>query len=280
MIARDRWLAVVLAGAGVCLVLLPFLWRLESASFHLHETSWILASEALFAETFLGQPPSRSPEYALSFGWPSPPLGKYVMALSVHLRVEDSLAGLARTSPPTFDRPIILSMASGHVPPLDILLSARLPMALLGAATCVAILWVGHCVWGTATGAVAAGLLALNPLMLACSRRAMIDAPALFFSALAVLLALRVASSERRAIGASLGLGIALGLAAASKLNALAGACVTALLLLSPAGSLLRAASGSALALGAAIAVFILVNPYLYSETLERAVSMLTYAHA
>lgn len=268
---RSSILAILAGAAAACAALVPFLWRLERASFHLDETSWILASQH---EPGTAEPPG--PGH--NFGWPSPPIGKYLIDASLRLRERDLAAELAGLRWSTYDRPIIASLASGQVPPSGVLVSARLPMAVLGAATCLVLFAIGRAAWGTRAGLIAAAMLALNPLMLICCRRAMIDAPAIFFSCVAVLFC----SSRSRSLLRALGVGAAIGLALASKLNALAAAAASLSIL--AAGSFRRedrARSFAAVGVAALAAgvLFVAVNPYLYSDPASRTWAIFTFTH-
>lgn len=73
-------------------------------------------------------------------------------------------------------------------PPDNVLLSARMPVAILGALSCIVLFYLGRALGGFGTGLFAALLLAFNPLWLMSSRRAMRDTPSAFFSAISVLL--------------------------------------------------------------------------------------------
>jgi 4-amino-4-deoxy-L-arabinose transferase-like glycosyltransferase len=269
---------MLLGAAAACLTLVPFLMALDRASFHLDETGWILASSRAFETSG----PSES-EYGYHFGWPAPPIGKYLMGASLRLREESLASSLAAVRWSTYDRPIIASMASGQIPPVNVLVSARLPMAILGAATCLVVFAIGKTAWGTRAGLIAAALLALNPLMLTCCRRAMIDAPAIFFSSLAILLCARLpAVSGNHVLVRACGIGAAIGLALASKLNALAtaAACLAIIVLIPPRGGAgVRRLAAAGIAAIVAAAVFVAVNPYLYADPVGRAWSMLTFRY-
>ena len=73
-------------------------------------------------------------------------------------------------------------------PPDNVLLSARMPVAILGALSCIVLFYLGRALGGFRTGLFAALLLAFNPMWLMSSRRAMRDTPSAFFSAISVLL--------------------------------------------------------------------------------------------
>ena len=73
-------------------------------------------------------------------------------------------------------------------PPDNVLLSARMPIAILGALSCIVLFYLGRALGGFRTGLFASLLLAFNPLWLMSSRRAMRDTPSAFFSAISVLL--------------------------------------------------------------------------------------------
>jgi 4-amino-4-deoxy-L-arabinose transferase-like glycosyltransferase len=283
-------------GAGILglFLLLPFLWRLERASFHMDETGWVLASNRVVSQSFLQRDSTgpNLPGEGSHYGWPNPPVGKYLMGAAIRSRIETPEISLSGTQWPTYDRPIIANIASRQIPPLEILTAARLPMAVLGAATCLTVFFLGRLAWGTRAGLLATCLLALNALMLTSSRRAMVDSPAIFFSSFSILLAallierrtnLQTSSAKPGSsdVGRMFGLGLVLGLALASKLNALVAAvvCVASLVLIPSGRERLRLAVAATVILIVAAVTFIAVNPFLYENPLSGSWSMLTFAY-
>lgn len=121
------------------------------------------------------------------------------------------------------------NLAAGRIPPPGLLLASRWPAALLAALTAALVFGLGVAARGWAAGTLAAGLLALHPLMLLHGRRAMAEGPLLFTSALAVaagvLAARRLDQRARPSLGRlaliGAGLGLLAGLALASKHSAL-----------------------------------------------------------
>ncbi len=163
------------------------------------------------------------------------------------------------------------NLAANHLPSDDLLHTARLPQALLMAASVWAMFALGWRLGGRGTAYFAALYLALCPPLLLNGRRAMMEAALTCFSLLTILAAagwIAVWRRGRRAIGASLLLGAAAGLTIASKHTGvvIAGAALAACVLAVVWSSwrerrrltgLLPVAGAVLLALG----VFYLLNP-------------------
>ncbi len=179
---------------------------------------------------------------------------------------------------------------AGHLPARRLLLIARIPSAVLGALTAVLMFRVGASVRGVWVGLLAALFLGLNPLMLLHTRRAMAEAPMLFFSLVTIWASVDQAHTEdqrsaydwRAALGGAT-LGAAAGLAAASKHSATALAPVALLgvglaiwqrpwpfvhRLVTLAGVWLAIGLGSGL-------VFVALNPITYSDPLSASAMMI-----
>lgn len=73
------------------------------------------------------------------------------------------------------------NVSHGRIPHKEILYVARLTMTIFGSLTCLLIYWIGRKMFGAKTGTISSLLFTYNLLMLLSSRRAMTDAPLLFF---------------------------------------------------------------------------------------------------
>jgi 4-amino-4-deoxy-L-arabinose transferase-like glycosyltransferase len=156
------------------------------------------------------------------------------------------------------------------------LLVARLPSIVLGAAGCVAIFAIGTILRDERTGAIAAFLLAINPLYSLHAHRAMSEAGCEAFLLAAVALGLRAWKSllSRGPIAPSLLLliaaGCSAGLSILSKFNgilvlfSLVGwTCLALALPRMPRAAKLGLCAGTGGAIMTAWAVFVALNPFM-----------------
>jgi 4-amino-4-deoxy-L-arabinose transferase-like glycosyltransferase len=172
----------------------------------------------------------------------------------------------------------------GRVPTDDVLARSRQPMVLLGAGAIALLYPLGLVLGGALVGPIAGGLTALLALSSPFMRYTLVhtwaEAPLAFFLLLAALVA---AVGMRRAIGRqprtwiwAVGLGLALGLAAATKLTGLVGlvplsGAAGMLMLLHwrrqrDLGAIRAMAAWTALATALTVTVFVVVNPYLWPD--------------
>ena len=115
----------------------------------------------------------------------------------------------------------------GRVPTDEVLARARQPMVLLGAAAIALLYPLGLVLGGPLVGLGAAGLSLTSAFLRYTLVHAWAEAPLAFFLLLSALLAAvgarRVMTGHGRWLSWSLGLGVALGLASATKLTGLVG---------------------------------------------------------
>lgn len=163
---------------------------------------------------------------------------------------------------------------NGHAPAPALLLTARWPSALLLALGAAAVFALGYVVDGAPTAYLSSLYYALNPALLLNGRRAMMEGSFLAFSLLALLAGVWLA--RRPGWKPALALGLAAGLAVASKHTALFGAAavfVGCLAILLPASR--RSLLWLALAALLALLVFLALNPAWWDNPLVRAAEVL-----
>jgi 4-amino-4-deoxy-L-arabinose transferase-like glycosyltransferase len=157
-----------------------------------------------------------------------------------------------------------------------VLIIARLPSILLGAAGCVAVFAIGSLIRDRQTGAVAAFLLAVNPLYSLHAHRAMSEASCEAFLLVAVALGLRAWKSLLSQGHITYGLvlllaaGCSAGLSIVSKFNgllallALVGwGCLALVVPGVPRAARLALYAGTAGAIVTSAAVFVTLNPFM-----------------
>jgi hypothetical protein len=146
--------------------------------------------------------------------------------------------------------------------PGEMWIAARTLAALLCMGGVLTIYVAAKRLWGVREGLVAAALLAFAFLTVAYSRVAVTDVGSLMGVSLAVLFAVRAHEEDRRRDWVLAG--AAVGLAAAFKYTA--GLSALPLLVAALARPSLHRAAGLALAGLAALVVFVLLNPYLFTS--------------
>ena len=146
--------------------------------------------------------------------------------------------------------------------PGEIWLAARSMAALLCMAGVLAAYAAAKRLWGVPEGLMAAALLAFAFLPVAYSRVAVTDTGSLIGVSLALLFAVRAHEEDRRRDWALAG--AAVGLAASFKYTA--GLAALPLLVAALARPSLRRAGGLMIGAVAALAIFALLNPYLFTS--------------
>jgi hypothetical protein len=175
----------------------------------------------------------------------------------------------------------------GRVPTDDVLASARQPMVLLGAGAIALLFLLGAVLGGTATGLVTAALALSSPFIRYTLVHVWAEAPLALFLVLSALLA--AVGLKRVLAGGSvfawgMALGLALGLASATKLTGLVGlvvlcgAATLAAVWLLRAGrpdAARRSIGWAAVSCAVAVVLFVAVNPYLWRGPVVGLVGML-----
>lgn len=279
---------------------------LDLELFHGDENHWLINSHKYFKLLFIYKNVS-SKQWGKFSAYDQPPVGKYVMGLALFIAGDkDEIQELEQMNSWDFSKDYDWNVANGAIPPMKLLHAARLTMAILGIFTCLLIYYIGRSIFGLKTGIIASLLLAYNPLMVSCSRRAMPDALFLFFVTANIALIMFFYRSflkqelQKTVVFAAL-IGINIALASATKLNgAITGVifvffCILILftktiqykslkttfkskLLKLKSDKELKILTGSLLiSMLVAIIVFIAVNPYLYKQTLGRTINLVEH---
>jgi len=275
-----------------------YLANLREHPFHGDENGWMVDSK-YFTLFFLDRD-FRDPLWDDYLAYNQPPVAKYVVGAALYFSgFEEELRSIGEMPLWDFFRSEEWNEMRGAMPPAEMLVAARTAMALMGAATCLLLYGAGRLVFGRLTGILSCLLLAVNPLMRLCCRRAMSDAPYLFFltGCLLALICHRRALERARSLQAvwwSAMAGIGAGLAFGTKLT---GAVMLGVLgldtctVLIKRGSLLWrgghrgksfgrhlvrdktiriAVLGCFLAVFVSLTVFVALNPFLYKSPFKR----------
>jgi hypothetical protein len=280
---RERFLAAcsrhaqVLCGWLLCLVLCASLVSeaARPSGPMVDEAEWITAGYVAWQLLAAGAPPARweraFDERKLGdWGNKNPPLGKYIIGLAAARHVRDPAAVQYRLQ---FMRPLAGQARVERMPPVEVLTSARLAIALCACACLVALYLLALELTGRSVWASIAPLgLFLLPGFQHHAVRVYTDAPELALLGFASLYLVRFARSHQLL---TLGLSaICAGLACAVKLSAGAwclgaGAYLAAAALRDP-----RARLSLVLSALLSLASFVAVNPYLYADPWGRTLGL------
>ncbi|MBN2393782.1 MAG: phospholipid carrier-dependent glycosyltransferase [Anaerolineae bacterium] len=299
----------------VVAILGKFYFRnLETVRFHGDESHWIATScffEALLPPGFseplwlsLSDVPDTfpapdwlavtlTPEASSTHVWGAhywtltqPMVSRYMIALG---RIAGGYGVADLNIPWDFDTADAQNVVTGAMPSSRLLWSSRAMMALLSIISGVLLfLLVRRCV-GAIAGYSFVGLYVGSEYLLTHLRRAMSEAPLLFFTTLALLCAVRALSVAPRRLGRAIAwlllMSVCAGLAGAAKLNGLAlGFSAVVLCFVVACRCRDRSAKRWRVAFLAALlvivvtaGVFIFVNPFLYPQPLLRAIAMVLF---
>lgn len=297
-------------GVAAAILAASFFRGLDRVPFHMDESLWI--AHSLFLEAALDDgfvppawfregvrrtgPPDAARDAADASGaWTSRlTFGPHYFTLD-HPPVARYLIGLGRRlhgfTPTDLNRPWQLALSpeenvrAGNVPSPGLLLAARRTMTLLGVASGLLLFGLVRQAAGRSAGLLFVLLFAASGYLQLHLRRAMGDPALLFFTCLALWAGARalrargtssadVGGVAPRALAWLAAMGVAAGLAGASKLNglgvAVAGVVLAAALAFVPHGPggfrrrLGVAAGGAILVLGSCTATFVAVSPSLH----------------
>jgi hypothetical protein len=285
-----RWLESSLLA---CALLAAFCTGIGRVTFWPDESQWIHSS--FFFEAFFNR--WAVPDIWKQNYWTltQPPVARYTIALG-RLAGGYGVADLNR--PWGFGVADADNIANGAMPAPGLLWWSRLPMAILATVSVLILFQLVTRAAGRVAGYMLVLLLALNPYTYGSLCRAMSEAPLLACLMLFALVAdcaldlwqgaagsQRPSSTTLRPAAASFFLmGSIAGLGAAAKLNGFAivpaGVVLCVLAAVTHRGNLPRRVrlgfilSASALLLLGTAVVFVVVNPYLYSDPLGRTRAM------
>lgn len=293
---RSRWFVVFEALLVLLILLAVFLTGIEKVSYGEDESHWIHTSSYL--EILFTQKPD-SPFWGEHY-WTltQPPVTRYLIGLG---RLAGGYQPEDLNTPWQFDQDYETNVAQGNLPESELLWWSRLPMAALAALTG----WLIYLLLRAAANRLAAYCFLLtflsNTYFLTHLRRAMSETPLLFFTILTAaacwkaLRELRTAYQQeavtakqlRKPAAWFLVAGASCGLAGACKINGLfsagglfALALLSFMLLPGGAGRGLRrtfAIRGAVFSVIGALLLFIVLNPYLYSNPLVNTARMFKF---
>jgi hypothetical protein len=277
-----RSLAVTVAVFVVALLVLGR--EAQQAGFEADEADYV-ATSRYFGYLFWLHDVTRAEWGSNHWTRTQPPLTRYIIGLWLTASGHDleSLNQPYVSTASSFE----VNRRKGRVPDDDVLALARQPMVLLGAGAVTLLFGVTALLAGPVAGLTAAALALTSPFLRYTFVHAWAEAPLSFFLLLAAFLAahgIRQVVAGRSWIGSAVGLGIALGLASATKLTGLvgvaaviAGAMLVALLAWrgGDRSAVGRLAGWAALSGALAVAVFVAVNPYLWHDPAAGFLGML-----
>jgi len=306
----EKWIKeFILIAILYAILLAPFIATLKFSQFHGDENAWLYCSK--YFKLFFIDRDFHSNEWQDYYAIDQLPVGKYLVGLALviggHGNAIEKLRhlgpwGFLESGPWHTVNPYISSVEL-----VEALYVVRLAMALFGGFTCFLVYWICKKIFDRKTGIFASLLLAYNPLMLFCSRKAMPDAPLLFFLTANVLImiffydAIRQRKTLKTLVFAII-LGINAALAMGTKFNGVLAAIIFAsfcILIFSlkvyeykrmpdilPGLAVNKSrvskemkTIGWSLCLSGivALSLFILINPYLYGNPVHGMVTMIKH---
>jgi hypothetical protein len=247
--------------------------------FSVDESRWISTSR-YFWITFVERDlfgPAWQPNYLVLT---HPPVARYLIGVGLALQgwTPDELNGRYDT-----DRSRDYNRRAGNIPTRELLDDARRVVLVFAVAATLLFYPIGRRLAGPLAGSAAVVLALAHPLLSTLWTRALAESVLAFFSLLAFWLALRVSDlteTRRSRLGWSVALGIAVGLATATKLSGSLLGCGLALFVLARQAARWwtdRSWSGIGAwtdAGLAAVLTFVLVNPLLYPNPAFRTLML------
>lgn len=286
------------------LILPPFLDRIQAHPFHPDENLWILNTQ--YYKLFFLDKNLRSERWQSLFAYDMLPLGKYIMGFTIWNFAPEEIPRILNLKPWNFYESPYWNIIHHRLPPQKSLILSRLTMACLGILTCLILYWIGFTLFNYKAGFIAGLLLAYNPLMLLCSRRAMTNAPLLFFltaNCALMILFYRALMNKRiiPTLSLSLLIGLNMGCATATKgtgaltffifisfviffiliqlfwLNSKTKTLKEKLKASFKDHKIILALLSFVLAVSLGAAIFIAVNPFLYEKPIEKIKTIIQY---
>ena len=277
-------LRVALSVAVFALSVLVLGIEAAAAGFEADEADYV-ATSRYFGYLFLQGDVARKEWGSNHWTRTQPPLTRYIVGAWLSARGYD----LEKLNQPYVSTAssFEVNRQKGRVPTDDVLASARQPMVLLGAGAIALLFLLGATLGGTATGLVTAVLSLSSPFVRYTLVHVWAEAPLALFLVLSALLAavgLKRVLAGGGVFAWGIALGVALGLASATKLTGLVGLVVLPGAATLAAVWLLRAGRPDAarriigwatVSCVVAVALFVAVNPYLWRGPVAGLVGML-----
>jgi hypothetical protein len=274
----------------------------EAVDFHADESHWIATScflEALVAPRSFHAPDWLTEillrETSATYVWGAhywtltqPPVARYMIGWG---RIAGGYGIADLNVPWDFDAAEVHNAWMGAYPSPGLLWATRAAMAFLAVISGVILfLLVRHCA-GAVAGYTFVAFFAGSSYLLTHLRRAMSEAPLVFFTTLTLLCAARALTAAPRHLGRAVAwlllMGVCAGLAGAAKINGLAlgfaavGLCF--IVAYRHRGRDIKCRRVAFLAafmvMAITLSVFTLVNPFLYPLPLPRLVEMVLFRH-
>ncbi len=181
--------AVVYAGF-FCIILMPFVKKVESQKLHGDEIYWL--STSIYFKLFFIDEDIHNKQWRYRSSYDHPPVGKYLIGLVLYMAgYGDKVNTFADKNADKecrwhFNKSYRwninhIAMVYEGIPLQGMLYILRLSMAIIGSLACLLIFWVCKEIFNIRVGLIAALLLAYNPIMLFWGTRIMSEAPLLFF---------------------------------------------------------------------------------------------------
>lgn len=194
----------------------------EPALYHVDENLWVYAGNKAFQTFFIDHnvtdPFWKDDLYY--YGAYQPQIGKYIIGAGTYIAGYRDLP-MVRYD---FSKDMEGNKQHGNLLPTDLLIAARMPIAVTGAVSCLALFLIVSQTLNIWCGFIAVLCIYNAQILRLSSQRAMIDVPMVCFSLFAILALIYFSRAiaqdqSRRAIISSVLVGIFCGLAIATKLS-------------------------------------------------------------
>ncbi|MCC7367448.1 MAG: hypothetical protein IT306_03440 [Chloroflexi bacterium] len=282
--SRSAWrhvaatLAIFLASLG------GLGWEASVAGFEADEADYV-ATSRYFGYLFLQRDVTRKEWDGNHWTRTQPPLTRYIVGawLTAYGYDLEKMNQPYVSTASSFE----INRQKGRVPTDEVLARSRQPMVLLGAAAIALLYPLGLLLGGSLAGAAAAALALTSPFLRYTLVHTWAEAPLACFLLLAAILAAtglrRLLDGRASPLGWGIGLGVALGLASATKLTGLVGIPIVLgvaglmATLAWRAGERARARRlivWAGLATVVALALVVIVNPFLWRGPVAGLASM------
>lgn len=284
----------------ICVIAYPFFTNISENTLNGDENSY-LRSTRYFKLFFLERNFGHSLWQNIR-AYDQPPIAKYIFGAGLLVMGEAHMYPLlAQLKDWNYEEDYDWNVKHGRVAPHYVGYLVRYVGALFGFATCLLLYWIGACAFNREVGVIAALLLAYNPLMLLCSKRITAN-PIINFFLLVGLVAIFLyeknyrQQKKNRMIVCAGAIGLFVALATATKLNGgIILICFTCFTVYAIVENVLlrigstedklehikrnnaRLVKNFILVIVVGATFFVLPNPYLYNNPLEKTFHMVDY---